>query len=153
MKPESTSQAKLPPDKLSLTIFSGNFDRVHYALVMASAAVAIGTPATLFFTMAACQALARPAADGTPGWHNMPAGDRLGNAGVMDASLGEHGVAQFEELLSACAELGARFMVCELGMQAIGMSRNDLRDDIAIEETGAITFFEDASSTGAILFV
>lgn len=153
MPPESVSQAKAPPDKLSLTIFSGNFDRVHYALVMASAAVATGTPATLFFTMAACRALARPAADGTPGWHTMPAGDRPGDAGMMDADLGERGVAQFEELLSACADLGARIMVCEMGMRAIGMTRDDLRDDITIEETGAVTFLGDASATGTVLFV
>ena len=41
------------PDKLSLIIQSGEYDRVHYALVMASAALAVGKPVTLFFTMAA----------------------------------------------------------------------------------------------------
>ena len=46
------------PEKLSLVVFSGDFDKVHYALVMASAAAAIDTPVTLFFTMEG----ARPAA-------------------------------------------------------------------------------------------
>ena len=29
-----------PPDKLSIVVFSGHYDKVHYALVMASAAAA-----------------------------------------------------------------------------------------------------------------
>ena len=39
------------PEKLSIVVFSGDFDKIHYALVMASAAAAIDIPATLFFTM------------------------------------------------------------------------------------------------------
>ena len=49
------------PDKLSLIIQSGAYDRVHYALVMGSAALAPGKPVPLFFTMAGTRAL-------TPGW-------------------------------------------------------------------------------------
>ena len=45
------------PDKLSIVVYSGKFDEVHYALVMASAAAAVGRPVTLFFTMDACIAL------------------------------------------------------------------------------------------------
>jgi peroxiredoxin family protein len=154
MPPESNPPAgRRPPDKLSLVIFSGAFDRVHYALVMAAAAIATGTPATVFFTMAACRALARPGPTGTPGWHTMPAGDRPGDAAAMDRDLGERGIAQFEELLSACAELGVRIMVCEMGLRAIGMTREDLRDDITVEETGAVTFLGDASATGTVLFI
>ena len=153
MPPEGASSARKPPDKLSLVVFSGAFDRVHYALVMASAAIATGTPVTLFFTMEACRALARPGDDGTPGWHAMAAGDRAGDAGAMDADLGKRGVAQFEELLSAAAELGVRIMVCEMGLRAVGLTRADLRDDIALEETGVVTFLGDASATGSVLFI
>ena len=31
------------PEKLSIVVFSGEFDKVHYALVLASAAAAMGT--------------------------------------------------------------------------------------------------------------
>lgn len=151
MPPEGP--ARKPPDKLSLVVFSGAFDRVHYALVMASAAVATGTPATLFFTMEACRALAKPDKEGAPGWSSMPAGDRGGDAAAMDADLGARGVAQFEELLSACAEIGVRILVCEMGLRAVGMTRADLRDDIPIEETGVVTFLGDASGTGVVLFI
>ena len=36
-----------PPDKLSFVVFSGDYGRIHYALVMASAAAAIDKAVTL----------------------------------------------------------------------------------------------------------
>ena len=43
-------------DKLSLVIHSGDYSRMHYALVMASAATAIGKPVTILFAGASVQA-------------------------------------------------------------------------------------------------
>jgi len=124
------------PDKLSLIIQSGDYDRVHYALVMASAALAVGKPVTLFFTMAATRAL-------TAGW----ADNSRETAFVAD------GLATFEELLAACSELDATFMVCELGLRAEKLGRGDLRDDIQITEGSAVSFLSDASENGAMLYV
>lgn len=141
------------PDKLSVVVFSGAFDRVHYALVMASAALSVGRPATLFFTMEACRALGRADAGGEPAWRALPAGERGGRAGDMDDDFAARGVAGYEELLSACVELGGRFLVCEMGMRAIGLDAADLRDDVPVEEAGFVTFLADASATGTVLFV
>ena len=148
----------MPPEpaarpSLAIVVFSGAFDRVHYALVMASAAAAIGRPAMLFFTMEACRALLAPAADGTPAWRRMPAGDRTGSAGAMDDDFKQRGVGDFEQLLSACQEMGVRFLVCEMGLRAIGLQRQDLRGDIAIEEGGVVTFLNDVPAGGVVLFV
>ncbi len=115
------------PDKLSIIVHSGEFDRVHYALAMAAAAAAIDRPVTLFFTMEAIRALAKDA-----GWRATP------RAAERDASHAARGVATFEELLAACAELGVRFMVCEMGLRAIGMRAAELRGDVAFEQGGLV---------------
>jgi peroxiredoxin family protein len=136
------------PSKLSLVVHSGDFDKVHYALVLASSAAAIGTPATLFFTMGACQALlVDPAA-----WRAMPSG-MGGDGGGRDDGYAERRLATFEELLSACAEMGVRFLVCEMGLKAMDLTRADLRDDITIEEGGVVTFINDADPDGAMMFI
>ena len=44
-------------EELSIIFFSADFDKIHYALVMASAATAIDITVTLFFTMGASRAL------------------------------------------------------------------------------------------------
>lgn len=150
--PAEPASGAASPDKLSIVVFSGDFERVHYALVMASGAAAIGKPATLFFTMQACRALARPGEGGAPAWRALPAdGNRL--AGNVDDGFAARNVATFEELLAACVELGVRFLVCEMGLRAIGMDRGSLRDDVPIEEGGVVTFLSDASSDGAMLFI
>ena len=140
------------PDKLSVIVYSGDFDRVHYALVMAAAAAAIGTPATLFFTMEACRVLIKPEPGGMPPWRAMPTG-RGGDGGAMDDGFKARNIAHLEELLSACSEMGVRFLVCEMGLKAVDLDGADLRDDIDIEPGGVVTFLNDASRDGAMLFV
>ena len=136
------------PDKLSVVVYDGNFDKVHYALVMASAAAAIGRPVTLFFTMQACRALTKDR-----GWTAMPLSDGDGTGAKRDAAYAEKKVATFEELLSACVAMEVRFLVCEMGLRAIGLERGDLRDDVPIEEGGVVTYLGDASKDGAMLFI
>ena len=142
-----------PPDKLSIVVFSGDFDKVHYALVLAAAAAAIGTPVTLFFTMGACRALQRPAADGTPAWRSMPLSGGAGGGGEMDDGFAARAIATFEELLASCVAMEVRFLVCEMGLRAMDLERQALRDDIPVEAGGIVTFLNDASGDGAMLFI
>jgi peroxiredoxin family protein len=147
--PSAASDGAAPPDKLSLLVLSGGFERVHYALVLASAAAAIGMPTTLFFTDRALYALAAGGSD-DPGWRTL-AGEGGRPGGAIDDERRALGVAGFEELLGACADLGVRFIVCEMGLRAIGLKAEALRRDLPIEVAGVVTFLTDASPTGAML--
>lgn len=149
MTPSAGPDPVSPPDKLSLLVLSGDFERVQYALVVASAAAAIGTPVTLFFTNQALSSLAGEGSDGG-GWRSLPgAGGRTG--GAIDDERRARGVAGFEELLGACADLGVRFIACEMGLRAIGLDAAALRRDVPIEVAGVVTFIADASATGTML--
>ncbi len=139
-----TYEQRRPPDKLSLVVFSGDFARVHYALVLVSGAAAVDTPATLFFSGEACRLLTRD-------WRSVPAAGRT--AGEIDDDQMARGVAGFEDLLRAGAELGVRMIACEMGLAAIGLAPADLRHDIPIEIAGVVTFLTDASADGMSLFV
>lgn len=140
------------PDKLSIVVFSGDFDRIHYALVMAAAAVASNTPVTLFFTMWAGRALEKPLADGRPAWTRLKCSDGAA-AAAMDDGFKAKGVGSFEELLEACVALGVTVMVCEMGLKALGMDPDGLRPDVPVAKGGVVTFLADASRAGAMLFV
>lgn len=140
------------PDKLSIVVFSGDFDRIHYALVMAAAAVASNTPVTLFFTMWAGRALEKPLADGSPAWTRLKCSDGQG-AKAMDDGFKAKGVGSFEELLEACVALGVTVMVCEMGLKALGMDPDGLRPDVPVAKGGVVTFLADASKTGGMLFI
>jgi peroxiredoxin family protein len=134
--------------KLSVVVFSGTFERVHYALVMASAAAAVGRKATLFFTMDACKALL---ADG--GWRALPVEGEAPDAARMDADFQAKGVGTFEELLTACVEMEVVFMVCEMGLRARGLEHAPLRSDVPVTTGGVVTFLNDAEKDGAVIFI
>ena len=83
----------------------------------------------------------------------MALSDGDGDGGTRDDDFEARGVATLEELLAATTEMGARFLVCEMGLRALGLEAGALRDDIAIESVGAVTFLNDASKHGTVLFV
>src|SRR5436190_24136137 len=75
---------------VSVIVRSGDYESAHYALALASAALAVNKPAVLFFTMNGIRALTKP--PGLTDWGR-------------DAIYRERGVGDFETLLQACVEL------------------------------------------------
>lgn len=143
------------PDRsrLSIIVFSGDYDRVHYALAMAGAAAAVNRPATLFFTMGALKALRRDSADGVPGWVGLGVAGDGASAASRDTHYAEAGIATMEDLFAACNELGVTVMVCEMGLRAEKLSAADLRPDVTVQEGGLVTFLSEAGENGRIVFV
>jgi peroxiredoxin family protein len=136
--------------KLSLIVQSGEVDKIHYAFATASAALAINIPVTLFFTMAASLALMGTGDEA--GWRTMTTAD--GKSGAqMDAGFIARNIGTMEELVEACAALGARFIVCEMGLKALDQNAETLRDDLTIEIAGLVTFLSDAEQDGQIVFI
>jgi len=152
------SDGQPPLDKLSIIVYGGYYDKIHYALVMAASAAAIGRPVTLFFTMGACHALKPADTNGNAAWRALPlsAQDRSGgaaNGGERDDGYAAMSVATFEELLQSCVQFEVTFMVCEMGLRAEGLEGHPLRDDIPLQEGGVVTFLNDTSKDGAVIFI
>ncbi len=72
---------------------------------------------------------------------------------ARDAEFAARGVATFEELFDACVALEVRIMVCEMGLRAAGLTSDDLRQDFQHEEGRLVSFLNDASADGAMLFI
>ena len=113
---------------LSIILRSDKYEDAHYALAMASAALAINQPAVLFFTMGGLRALMTPPE--LQDWQR-------------DALNRERGVGDFETLLQACIELGARFIVCEMGLRSLAIDRGRLRGDVPFTVAGIVTLLEE----------
>jgi peroxiredoxin family protein len=152
MPADSPSTDKPAVDRLSIIVFSGSFDRVHYALAMAAAALAANRAATLFFTMAATRALLAPDVSG-PGWRHLHAGENGLPPVEADGALTGKGLGGFEELMAACVALGGTVMVCEMGLRALGIEVSQLRQDVPVTPGGLVTFLAEAARQGAMVFV
>ncbi|UYN94624.1 MAG: DsrE family protein [Enhydrobacter sp.] len=114
---------------VSVIVRSGDYESAHYALALASAALAVNKPAVLFFTMNGIRALTGPPA-------------RLDEWG-RDALYRERGIGDFETLLQACVELGAKFIVCEMGLRALAIDAGELRADVPVTIAGIVTLLEE----------
>lgn len=121
-------------DPLGLLLLSGSHERAHYAFMLAAAAAAIGRPTILFASNDGCRALLQD-------WSSL---DQAGR----DATVIARGVAGFDELREAAAELGVRLLVCEAGLLMAGLSAAALLP--SVEVTG-IPAFLVAAGSGAIL--
>ena len=113
---------------LSIILRSDKYEDAHYALAMASAALAVNQTAVLFFTMGGLRALMTPPA--LQDWER-------------DALNRQRGVGDFETLLQACIELGARFIVCEMGLRSLAIDRTALRTDVPFTVAGIVTLLEE----------
>jgi peroxiredoxin family protein len=140
--------------RLSLILFAGDYDRVHYAMAMAAAAAATARPVTLLFTMGAINALRAAGDDGSPGWAALKPAENGDAPTARDTGHAAEGVATLEELITACGEIGVTFHVCEMGMVAEHLTRDDLRDDLAIATGGLVGFLSEAERDGGrIVFI
>jgi peroxiredoxin family protein len=139
-------------EKLSIIVFSGSFDHVHYALATASAAAATNIAVTLFFTMGAIRALTNDD-KGESRWGELMHSESTDDGTTCDSIHKTSGVASFEELLEACVALKVKFLVCEMGLRAAGFGVDTLRDDVPIEQGGLVTFLADANANGSMLFI
>jgi|SRR5689334_18707830 peroxiredoxin family protein len=117
---------------LSIIVRRGDYESAHYALALASAALATNKAAVLFFTMGGIRALMGPPAT-------------LDDWG-RDALNRERGVGDFETLLQACVELKARFIVCEMGLRSLGIDRRQLRSDVPFTVAGIVTLLEETKT-------
>jgi peroxiredoxin family protein len=123
----------VPSDPLGILLISGEYERAHYAFVLAAGAAALGRPVVLFATNHGCAALAE-------NWHELA-------GAAADAMVRETGVAGFDELRSAVVELGVRLIACEAGLRMIGMAAERLL--AGVEVAGVATFL--SASTGGQL--
>ena len=140
-------------EKLSIIIYDHNFDKIHYALVIASAAAAIGKPTTLFFTMGATRALLENYDDNPEPWSKMPLSNSHGTGEEQNEVFREMGIATFDELIEACIQFEVKFLVCEMGVKANKFEHKAFRKDLKIQHGGLVTFLNDVSKDGAILFI
>lgn len=117
--------SRQPDAALGVLLLSGTHEKAHYALVVATAAAALGRTTTLFTTNAGCQLLVR---------------DAPLQRDPRESALAEAGVATIAELMDAALALPVRFIACEAGLRAESIPRDALLP--GAEVAGIATFLE-----------
>jgi peroxiredoxin family protein len=154
--------------KLSLIVFSGDFDKTIAAYTLASGALAVGYEVNLFFTFWGLNGVKIKQGRAFIGkalldrFFNFLMGgrkklplSRLNFGGIspvlMTGMMRKNNVATLEELLEATKALGGNFYACEMAMHILGVKKEDLIPEIK-KVLGVATFLELAEG-GQVLFL
>lgn len=131
----------MPPDPgtLGVLLLSGEYERAHYAFMLAVAAAAVGRRVVLFATNDGCHALALD-------WSGLRGPGRP--AAERDGEVRARGVAGLDELRAAAGELGVTLSVCDSGLRMSGVTAGEL---VAGVEVTGIPAFLSATSGGQLI--
>lgn len=148
----------LAPD-LTILAFSGDFDRLTAALLVATSAAASGQRVHLYFAFWGLAALkARRRLRGKSLVHRMltlmlPSGpaalptSRMNMGGIgpwlFRRLMKESGMPTPDELLTLARELGVTIIVCPSSMEIMGIGKDELLEDL--RHAGVASFASDAA--------
>jgi len=156
--------------KKTIILFSGDFDKVMAALIIANGAAAMGDEVTIFCTFWGLNILRKTAkvesADKKTTLQSMfgrmmPKGTKkLGLSKMNFAGAGgpmmrkatkDAGGMSLEALFDSAREQGVRFVACTLSMDILGFTADELLDDVEYE--GVAAYLATADEANINLFI
>jgi len=155
--------------KKTIILFSGDFDKVMAALIIANGAAAMGDDVTIFCTFWGLNILRKTekVKSGDKSFLQtmfgkmMPKGTRkLGlskmnfagaGAPLMRKATKAAGGMSLEELFASARELGVKFVACTLSMDILGFKKEELIDGIEFE--GVAAYLAEADEANVNLFI
>ena len=160
----AASEEKPETEKMVIIAASGDLDKAWPVMILATTGAAYGMDVTIFFTFWGLGILKRPDAGITgEDWRQKMLGafrpgspGKLGlstmNFGGMGAKMmkglaADQNVASVQELLELAQDMGVKLWPCQMTMDLMGLSRDDMIDGLD-EPAGAgsaISLMKDAS--------
>ncbi len=152
----------------AMVLFSNDLDKAMAALIIACGMAAAGQKVGIFFTFWGLSVLRRNPAPAVRksmisrmfGWMLPKGADKLalskmnmGGMGtlMMKKVMARDNVTTLPELLRQAKELGVKFIVCEMAMGVMGITREEL---IEVDEVaGVASFVEMARTSNSTLFI
>ena len=165
--PEASNEGPRANGK-TFIVFSGDLDKTIAAFIMANGAAAMGREVTMFFTFWGLNVLRRPEKVrtrknpiGRAFGAMMPRGTRklglsrmnfLGaGAKMIRTVMRRNGISSLEELMESARSHGVRLVACQMSMEIMGITREELLD--GVELGGVATFLGSSEQSDMSLFI
>ena len=156
--------------KKTIILFSGDFDKVMAALIIANGAAAMGDDVTIFCTFWGLNILRKTEKVETKDKKStlqamfgkmMPKGtghlglSKMNFAGagspMMRKATKDAGGMSLEELFDSALEQGVKFIACTLSMDILGFKKEELID--GLEYAGVAAYLGEADEANVNLFI
>ena len=136
--------------KATIVVHSGDFDKLMSALIIGNGFLSMGGEVTLYFTFWGLQRLMKGGLSKGP----LSKMNMLGlGAWMMKRKMKKANVASPERLMAGFKALGGRIIACEMTMEVMGVSRDELDQDL-IDEFGAVGMYvNEAKESQVTLFI
>jgi len=137
-------------DRVTIILHSGDMDKVYSALIIGNGALAMGMEASIYCTFWGLQRLQKGGLEKGPlsKMHMLGLGKWMIRQRMKKAN-----VASLERLLADFKDLGGKIIACEMTMEIMGISKQDLREDL-IDQYGAVgTYVQEARDSAITLFI
>lgn len=155
--------------RMVIIAWSGDLDKVYPTMILATTAAASGMQVTVFATFWGLFLLKRNdrwmfgkdwmtrmlSIMNRGGTHHLGLSKlHMGGLGtwMMKRIFKKNRIASLDELLEMAAELGVRFLPCQMTMDAMGLTREDMIPGLG-EPAGAATALEEAANADITLFI
>lgn len=155
--------------KKTVIVFSGDFDKVMAAFIIANGAAAMGDEVTMFFTFWGLNALRKPDGSTTQPKSGlqkmfafmMPKGpehlglSRMNMAGMgprmMKKVMRQQNITSLGDLIDMAKEQEIKMVACTMSMDVMGLKEEELID--GLEYAGVATYLGDADEANVNLFI
>ncbi|NOR82008.1 MAG: NAD(FAD)-dependent dehydrogenase [Ardenticatenales bacterium] len=137
-------------ERTTIVLHSGDMDKVFSALIIANGALSMGMEAAIYFTFFGLQRLQKSGLEKGPlsKMHMLGLGKWM-----IKQRMKKVNVASLERLMNDFKELGGKVIACDMTMEIMGISRDDLREEW-IDEYGAVgTYINEARKSTITLFI
>ena len=136
--------------KAAIVVHSGDFDKLYSAFIIGNGALAMGMEASLFFTFWGLQSLKKGGFDKAPlSRMNMFGLGRW----MVKRKMKKLNTVSLDKLMQDFVELGGRILACDMTMEIMGITREDLRDDLITDYCSVGTFIDEARDSTVNLFI
>jgi peroxiredoxin family protein len=138
------------PQKATIILHSGDFDKVYSALIIGNGALAMGMECSIYFTFWGLQRLRKGGLSKGPlsKMHMLGLGKWF-----MKRKMRQANVAPLEKLMADYITLGGKTIACDMTMEVMGLRKEDL-DQSLITECGAVgTYIKEARASDITLFI
>lgn len=144
------TQENAKPDKVTIILHSGDYDKVYSALIIGNGALAMGMEASIYFTFWGLQRLQRDGLEKGP----LSKMNLFGlGKWMIKRRMKKANVAPLEELMADFKELGGKVIACDMTMEIMGITKESLREDW-IDEYGAVgSYIQEARDSAITLFI
>ncbi|MBU0495639.1 MAG: DsrE/DsrF/DrsH-like family protein [Chloroflexi bacterium] len=153
--------------KCSIVVFSGDMDKVFAGFIIATTAAAMGMETSMFFTFWGLKAIQKGNLTGKGLFGRMiglmnrggintigPSRFNFGGIGrwMFKKMMRDKGVTPLEELRQAAIDLDVRLLACQMSLDVMEITREDLIDEVE-DCVGAATYVAEAMGAEITLFI